>query len=162
MDVWFLCNSMYRYYSDSYLEYMDNIQIVFGSIFIYYLHCIWIRTLHSHFIGILQIICMWYSDYLQHELQTPQTWLPDLMAAPCVELGLFKWGGAIPAFFSSAFLFSCFSFSLCLCSSTTSLVLSFFFTSSSFAPLAFRSSCTEKERERNGKASDAHCYNGSK
>ena len=42
------------------------------------------------------------------------TLVPDLMAAPCMDLVLFTGGGAVPAFFLSAFLFSQSSFSLCL------------------------------------------------
>ena len=153
---------MYRHYLDTYLDYTDNVQIVFRSVFIYYSHCIQIRTLYLHFIWIIWIICIWYSDYWQHYLQTAQTWLPDLIAAPCMDLVLFTGGDAVPAFFSSTFLFSCSSFSLCLCSSTTSLVLTFFFSLSSFTPLTVWSSLAEKERERNIKASDVHYYNGSK
>ena len=162
MDVQFLCISMCGHYSDTNLDYTDNVQIVFGSIFIYYSHCIQIRTLYSQFMHIICMMCIWYSDYSQHYLQTEQTWLPDLITGQCVDLVLFTGGGAAPAFFSSAFLFSHSSFSLRLCSSTASLVLSFFFSSSSFAPLAFRSSLAEKERERNVEASDAHYYNCSK
>ena len=85
MHVQFLCISMYGHYLDTYSDYMDNVQIVFRLIFIYYSHCIQIRTLYSHFMHIIQIICVWYSDYLQNYLQTAQTWLPDLIAAPCVD-----------------------------------------------------------------------------
>ena len=147
---------MYRHY----LVYKDNLWIVFRSIFVYYSHCIQIRTLYSHFIWIIQIICTWYLDYLQHYLQTAKTLASDVMVAPCMDLVLFTGGGAVPAFFSSAFLLSQSSFSLCLCSSTASLVLSLFFLSSSFAPLAFWSSCAVKRNLV--KASHAHYYNGSK
>ena len=41
---------------------MDNIRIIFRSMFIYYSHCIWMRTLYLHFMRIAQTICVWYSD----------------------------------------------------------------------------------------------------
>ena len=97
MDGLVICISMYGQYSDTYLDYMDNVWIVFGSIFIYYSHCIWIRTLYLHFMHIMQIICVWYSDYSQHYLQRAQTWLPDLIAAPCMELVLFTGSFHLPS-----------------------------------------------------------------
>ena len=136
-----IIQTMYRLYSD---QYSFTIQI---------------RTLYLHFIW---IICIWYSEYSQHYSQTTQIWLPDPIAAPCIDLVFFTGGGAAQASFSSAFLFRHSSFSLHLYSSTAPLVLSFFFLSSSFAPLTFWLSLAEKERERNVKASDAPYYNGSK
>ena len=98
--------------------------------FVYYSHSIWMRTLYLHFI---HIICVWYLDYSLHKTQT--LLLPDLMAAPWVDLGFLTGVGAVPNCFSFIFLLSHSSFSLHLCSSTASCIFSFFLSSSSLALL---------------------------
>ena len=118
--------------------------------FVYYLHSIQMRILYSHFI---HIICAWYLDYSSHKTQT--LLLPDLMAAPWVDLGFLAGVGADPDCFSFIFLLSCSSFSLCLCSSTASCIFSFFLSSSSLAPVTLWSSCAGRKKE-NVKAFHIH------
>ena len=111
--------------------------------FIYYLHNIQMRTLYSHFI---HIICVQYLDYSSHKTQT--LLLPDLMAAPWVDLGFLTGVGAVPDCFSFIFLLSHSSFSLHLCSSTASCIFSFFLSSSSLAPFALWLSCAGRKKEK--------------
>ena len=125
-----------------YGQYVDCIQINIHLLFALYLDENIIFALYAYYMDNMHM----YLDCLQHYSQ--QTLLPDLMAEPCIDLGLLTGGGAAPDFFSSIFLFSHSSFSLCLCSSTASMVLSFFFSSSSLASLVFGSSLAEKEREK--------------
>ena len=106
--------------------------------FICYSHSIWMRTLYSHFI---RIICVRYLDYFSHKTQT--LLLPDLMAAPWVDLGFLTGVGAVPDCFSFIFLLS-HSFSLHLCSSTA---FSFFLSSSSLTPFALWSLCAGRKKE---------------
>ena len=100
------------------------------------------RTLYLHFI---HIICVQYLDYSSHKTQT--LLLPDLMAAPWVDLGFLTGVGAVPDCFSFLFLLSHSSFSLHLCSSTASCIFSFFLSSSSLAPCALWSSCAGRKKE---------------
>ena len=125
--------------------------------FIYYSYSIQMRTLYLHFIC---IICVWYLDYSLHETQT--LLLPDLMAAPWVDLGFLTGVGAVPDSFLFIFLLSHSAFSLCLCSCTASCIFSFFLSSSSLAPFVLWLLCAGRKKENVKAFHVHHVYNKNK